>query len=170
MAQERKFQADFDRLPPQNIDAEEEILGGILLDPEAIGRVTETLVPEAFYIAGHREIYRAAVELQAKGQPTDLMTVASWLKDQNLLEKAGGQSRLAQLFDRTISAANIDQYAKLVMDKYTRRKLIQIGGEIAQLGYETESPLETVLDQSEQKILASPKSDLSRASPPPQIF
>ena len=152
MAQERKFQADFDRLPPQNIEAEEAILGGILLDPEAIGRVTEILVPEAFYIGGHREIYRAAIELQAKGQPTDLMTVASWLKDKNLLEKAGGQSRLAQLFDRTISAANIDQYAKLVMDKYTRRQLIQIGGEIAQLGYETESPLETVLDQSEQKV------------------
>ncbi|MBT9317058.1 replicative DNA helicase [Leptothoe spongobia] len=152
MAQERKFQADFDRLPPQNIDAEEAILGGILLDPEAIGRVTEILVPDAFYIGGHREIYRAAIELQAKGKPTDLMTVASWLKDHNLLDKAGGQSRLAQLFDRTISAANIDQYAKLVMDKYTRRKLIQIGGEIAQLGYETESPIETVLDQSEQKI------------------
>ena len=152
MAQERKFQAEFDRLPPQNIDAEEAILGGILLDPEAIGRVTEILVPEAFYIAGHREIYRAAIELQAKGKPTDLTTLASWLKDHNLLEKAGGQARLAQLFDRTISAANIDQYAKLVMDKFTRRRLIQIGGEIAQLGYETESPLETVLDQSEQKI------------------
>lgn len=152
MAQEHKFQADFDRLPPQNIDAEEAILGGILLDPEAIGRVTEILVPDAFYIAGHREIYRAAIELQTKGKPTDLMTVASWLKDHNLLEKAGGQARLAQLFDRTISAANIDQYAKLVMDKYTRRKLIQIGGEIAQLGYETENPLEAVLDQSEQKI------------------
>ncbi|MBE9065208.1 replicative DNA helicase [Leptolyngbya cf. ectocarpi LEGE 11479] len=152
MAQERKFQADFDRLPPQNIEAEEAILGGILLDPEAIGRVTEIIVPEAFYIGGHREIYRAAVELQAKGKPTDLMTVASLLKDKNLLEKAGGQSRLAQLFDRTISAANIDQYAKLVMEKYTRRQLIQIGGEIAQLGYETESPLETVLDQSEQKV------------------
>ena len=152
MAQERKFQADFDRLPPQNIDAEEAILGGILLDPEAIGRVTEILVPEAFYIVSHREIYRASIELQSKGKPTKLMTVASWLKDKNLLEKAGGQSRLAQLFDRTISAANIDQYAKLVMEKYTRRQLIQIGGEIAQLGYETESPLETVLDQSEQKI------------------
>ncbi|MEM1254201.1 MAG: replicative DNA helicase [Cyanobacteria bacterium P01_H01_bin.21] len=152
MAQEHKFQADFDRLPPQNIDAEEAILGGILLDPEAIGRVTEILVPDGFYIAGHREIYRAAIELQAKGKPTDLMTVASWLKDHNLLDKAGGQARLAQLFDRTISAANIDQYAKLVMDKYTRRRLIQIGGEIAQLGYETESPLETVLDQSEQKV------------------
>ena len=152
MAQERKFQTEFDRLPPQNVDAEEAILGGILLDPEAIGRVMEILVPEAFYIGSHREIYRAAVDLQANGKPTDLTTVASWLKDRNLLEKAGGQSTLAQLFDRTISAANIDQYAKLVMEKYTRRQLIQIGGEIAQLGYETAAPVEQVLDQAEQKV------------------
>ena len=67
MAQERKFQADFDRLPPQNIEAEEAILGGILLDPEAIGRVTEILVPEAFFIGSHREFYRAAFELLAMG-------------------------------------------------------------------------------------------------------
>jgi replicative DNA helicase len=152
MAQELQFQAALDRLPPQNIEAEEAILGGILLDPEAIGRVTEILVPEAFYISGHREIYRATLDLQARGNPTDLMTVASWLKDKDLLEKAGGQAKLAQLVDRTISAANIDQYAKLVMEKYTRRKLIQIGGEIAQLGYETDAVLEGILDQAEQKL------------------
>jgi replicative DNA helicase len=90
--------------------------------------------------------------LQARGLPTDLMGIASWLKDKGNLEKVGGQSRLAQLIDRTVSAANIDQYAKLVMDKYTRRKLIQSGGEIIQLGYETKTPLEEVLDQSEQAL------------------
>ncbi|NEP19493.1 MAG: replicative DNA helicase [Leptolyngbya sp. SIO4C1] len=152
MSAEPKFQAALDRLPPQNIEAEEAILGGILLDPEAIGRVTEILIPEAFYISNHRDIYQAALELQAQGKPTDLMTVASWLKDKGVLEKAGGQAKLAQLVDRTVSAANIDQYARLVVEKYTRRKLIQIGGDIAQLGYETDSPLEQILDQSEQKL------------------
>jgi replicative DNA helicase len=149
---EPRFKPAVDRLPPQNIEAEEAILGGIFIDPEAIGRVTEILTPEAFYIGAHRSIYQAALDLQARGLPTDLMGIASWLKDKGTLEKIGGQSRLAQLVDRTISAANIDQYAKLVMDKYTRRKLIQSGGEIAQLGYETETPLEEVLDQSEQAL------------------
>ncbi|KPQ36953.1 MAG: replicative DNA helicase DnaB [Phormidesmis priestleyi Ana] len=152
VSSEPRFKPAIDRLPPQNIEAEEAILGGILIDPEAIGRVTEVIVPEAFYIGTHRSIYQAALDLQARGLPTDLMGIASWLKDKGTLEKVGGQSRLAQLVDRTISAANIDQYAKLVMDKYTRRKLIQSGGEIIQLGYETETPLEEVLDQSEQRL------------------
>ncbi|MEO1403579.1 MAG: replicative DNA helicase [Cyanobacteria bacterium J06635_1] len=152
MSAEFNFQPAMDRLPPQNIEAEEAILGGVLLDPEAIGRVTEILVPEAFYIGAHREIYQAALELQHRGQPTDLMTIGSWLKDKGILEKIGGQAKLAQLVDRTISAANIDQYGKLVMEKYTRRKLIQIGGDIAQFGYETDLALEQVLDQSEQKL------------------
>ena len=152
MVQELNFQAYSDRLPPQNIDAEEAILGGILLDPEAIGRVAELLRPEAFYISTHQEIYRAALTLNQLGRPTDLMSMATWLHDQKLLERVGGQSRLAQLVDRTVSAVNIDQYAQLVMDKFLRRKLIQVGNEVAHLGYETNTPLETVLDQSEQKI------------------
>ncbi|MBD1869067.1 replicative DNA helicase [Oculatella sp. FACHB-28] len=152
MVQELNFQAYSDRLPPQNIDAEEAILGGVLLDPEAIGRVAELLRPEAFYISAHQEIYRSALALHGQGRPTDLMSVTSWLYDHGVLDKIGGQSRLAQLVDRTISAVNIDQYAQLVTDKYLRRKLIQVGGEVAQLGYETDTPLEKVLDQSEQKI------------------
>ncbi|NJO74120.1 MAG: replicative DNA helicase [Leptolyngbyaceae cyanobacterium RM1_406_9] len=158
MVQELNFQAYSDRLPPQNIDAEEAILGGVLLDPEAISRVSELLRPEAFYISAHQEIYRAALALQGQGRPTDLMSVTSWLYDHGLLDKIGGQSRLAQLVDRTISAINIDQYAQLVTDKYLRRKLIQAGGEVAQLGYETDTPLEKVLDQSEQKIFGITQS------------
>ena len=149
---ESRFKPAVDRLPPQNVDAEEAILGGILIDPEALGRVTEILTPEAFYIGAHRTIYQAALDLQTRGLPADLMGVATWLKDKGVLEKIGGQARLAQLIDRTISAANIDQYAKLVVEKYTRRKLIQSGGEIIQLGYETETPLEDILDNAEQSL------------------
>jgi replicative DNA helicase len=154
MVQELNFQTHSDRLPPQNIDAEEAILGGILLDPEAIGRVAEILRPEAFYISTHQEIYRAALALHTQGKPTDLMSLTSRLQDHELLERVGGQSRLAQLIDRTVSAVNIDQYAHLVMEKFLRRKLIQVGHEVAQLSYELDSPLERVLDQAEQKIFS----------------
>lgn len=168
MVQNLQFDTVNDRLPPQNIEAEEAILGGILLDPEAIGRVMEILTPDAFYIGAHKDIYRAALDLHAKGQPTDLMTVTVWLKDHDKLDKVGGQSRIAQLIDRTVSAANIDQYATLVMDKYTRRMLIQTGGEISQLGYDTTVPLENVLDQSEQKLFGitqvRPQSGLTATS------
>jgi replicative DNA helicase len=154
MVQELSFQTFNDRLPPQNIDAEEAILGGIFLDPEALGRVADLIRPEAFYLTAHQEIFRATLALQSKGMPTDLMSVSAWLRDRDLLEKVGGQSKLIQLIDRTVSAVNIDQYAALVTDKFMRRKLIQVGGEISQLGYDASKDLPQVLDQSEQKVFS----------------
>ncbi|WP_204104745.1 MULTISPECIES: replicative DNA helicase [Spirulina sp. CCY15215] len=139
-------------LPPQNVEAEESILGGILLDPEAMGRVADVIIPEAFYISVHTEIYQAALALYRDGKPTDLMTVTSWLQDQGKLDIIGGTSKLAQLVERTVSAVNIDRYAILVMDKYTRRQLIGVSHEITELGYDTTLELEVVLDKSEQKV------------------
>ena len=139
-------------LPPQIIEAEEAILGGILLDPEAMVRVADILAKDAFYVKAHQEIYHAAIVLHSKGKPTDLMTVSTWLADHSLLEKIGGTTKLAQLLNRTVSAANVDRYATLVMDKYVRRQLISAGHEIVDLGYDTAEELEKVLDESEQKI------------------
>ncbi len=139
-------------LPPANIEAEEAILGGILLDPEAMGRIAELLVKDAFYVLAHQEIYNAALVLQGKGKPTDLMSVSVYLSDRNLLEKVGGTTKLAQLLNRTVSAVNIDRYANLVMEKYIRRELIVSGHEIVDLGYDNAKELEVVLDESEQKI------------------
>ncbi|MCW5314745.1 replicative DNA helicase [Nostoc sp. KVJ3] len=153
MAEELSFKGDgSDRLPPQNIEAEEAILGGILLDPEAISRVSDRLLPEAFYISAHKEIYQAAVRLHAQGKATDLLCVTSWLTDHEMLARIGGRNKLATLVDRTVSAVNIDALAGLVMDKYLRRQLIKAGNEIVHLGYETETELPTVLDQAEQKV------------------
>jgi replicative DNA helicase len=152
MVQEFNFQPINDRLPPQNLEAEEAILGGILLDPEAIARVLDILRPDAFYLSAHQEIYRCCITLHNQNMPTDLMSVVTWLGDRGLLEKVGGQSKLVQLVDRTVSAVNIDQYAQLVMDKYLRRKLINAGHQISQLGHETARDLEGVLDEAEEKV------------------
>ncbi len=141
-----------DSLPPVNIEAEEAILGGILLDPEAMGRVADSLVVKAFSLEAHQEIYHAAQVLQTQGQPTDLMSISSYLADHGLLEKIGGTAKLAQLLNRTVSAVNIDRYTALVMSKYTRRQLIHAGHEIVDLGYDTTKELEVVLDEAEQKI------------------
>jgi len=90
MSEELNFQGiGNDRLPPQNIEVEEAILGGILLDPEAIGRVSDRLVPEAFYISAHKDIYQAAIVLHNQGKPTDLLSVTSWLADKDLLNRVG---------------------------------------------------------------------------------
>jgi replicative DNA helicase len=141
-------------LLPQSIEAEESILGGILLDPEAIIRVSDILFPEVFFVSTHQDIYRAAESLYANSQPTDIMTVTVWLQDQGLLEKIGGTAKLAQLVDRTVSAVNIDRYAELVRDKYLRRQLISAGHKIVGIGYDTTEALDTCLNRSEQTVFA----------------
>ncbi|GCE59821.1 replicative DNA helicase [Microcystis aeruginosa] len=139
-------------LPPQNIEAEESILGGILLDPKAMGRIVDFLLADAFYVRSHQEIYRAAVSLHGKRKPTDLMTISSWLQDHQLLDEVGGIPQLLQLIERTVSAANIDRYAELVMDKYVRRQLIGVGGEVIELARDTTRELDEVLDGAEQAV------------------
>ncbi|MGK7877296.1 MAG: replicative DNA helicase [Xenococcaceae cyanobacterium] len=153
-------------LPPQNIEAEESILGGILLDPQAMGEIIDLIVPEAFYVKANRDIYEAALKLYSQGKPTDLMTVTTWLQDHGLLEKVGGTSKLAQLVNRTVSAVNIDRYTDLVMNKYRRRQLIAAGNEIVNLGYDTATELETVLDLSEQKIFSLTQDRLQQGLVP----
>ncbi|XLQ11659.1 MAG: replicative DNA helicase [cyanobacterium endosymbiont of Epithemia adnata isolate EadnSB Bon19] len=139
-------------LPPQNIEAEESILGGILLDRDAMGRIVDLITPDAFYVPVHKEIYEAALKLYIQGNPVDLLTVKSSLEDYQLLEKIGGIDKLMQLLDRTVSAVNIDRYGALVMEKYLRRQLISSGHEIVELGFESTKKLDQILDESENKI------------------
>ena len=114
--------------------------------------MAEILTPDAFYVPAHQHIYKAALELYSQEKPTDLMTVTTWLSDHKLLDKVGGRNKLAQLVDRTVSAVNIDRYAELVLDKYHRRQLIATANEITELGYNTTTDIESVFEQSEEKI------------------
>lgn len=143
-----------DSLPPQNIEVEEAILGGIMLDPEALERVIDILEPEAFYINTHKDIYQACLALYSLDLPTDLLAVTNWLRDHNLLEQVGGKIKLSQLVDRTVSAVNIDALATLVMDKYLSRRLISAGTEITKMGYEQSLPILDRVDAAEAKIFA----------------
>jgi replicative DNA helicase len=142
------------KLPPQNIEAEEAILGGILLDPEAMGRIVDVLRPEMFYVSAHQEIFRACLMLHNQGRPTDLMSVTTWLSDRALLEKVGGQEKIITLCDRTLSAVNIDYYAELVQEKYIRRQLAKAGMATVDLSFASDMELAQVLDRAEQTIFA----------------
>lgn len=139
-------------IAPHNIEAEESIIGGILLDPSAISRVIDLLTPETFYIEAHGTIYRIAVELDRADKPTDLLSVSSSLKDGKLLKQVGGEYKLVQLLERTVSAVNIDHLATLVMDKYKRRQIIALGRELEKLGSDTQQDLGAILARSETQI------------------
>ena len=138
---------------PMNVEAEEAILGGILIDPEAISRVADLLKPEYFAISAHQRIFSAAMTLFTQGNSADLMTVTNWLTDRGQLDGIGGLTKLAQLVDRTVSAVNIDRYADLVEEKYRRRRLIQTGLKIAETGNQTGRNLEELIAEAETDIL-----------------
>lgn len=145
----------------ESIEAEEAILGGILVDPNAIDRVADILMPDAFYVTAHQGIYRAALALNQQDKLIDLITLTAWLQDHKQLDRVGGRNKLAQLVDRTVSAVNIDAMAELVMEKYQRRRLLTVAEEIAQLGKDTTTELPLVLEEVEAKVfnLTQTKSD-----------
>lgn len=152
MTEQLDFSPTGDRLPPQNIEVEEAVLGGILLDPEAYSRVSDILTPEMFYVSTHGDIYRAAQRLDLLGKPTDLLTMTNWLSDNDLLDRVGGRSKMMSLVERTVSAINIDAFAGLVKDKYIRRRMIKAGNEIVRLGYATDRELSDVVTSAEQGL------------------
>jgi replicative DNA helicase len=141
-------------LPPANIEAEEAILGGILFDPQAISLVEASLLPSAFYVSAHQEIYQTALKLYHQGNLTDFMAVSTYLADRDRLDRVGGTAKLAQLLNRTISAINIDRYVDLVMDKFHRRRVIEVGHKIVDFGYDSTLELEKLLNDSEQEIFS----------------
>jgi replicative DNA helicase len=154
-----------DKLPPLNIEVEENILGGLLLDSHAIRRVIDILNLDAFYIESHRTIYQAILDLHAQQKPTDLLAVSSWLKDRKLLKKTGGESKLVQLLERTVSAVNIDHLAHLVQEKYQRRQLIATTQSISDLAYDTTTPIDLVMEQAEEKIFNISTNKADRFKP-----
>lgn len=146
-----------DRLPPQNIELEIKILGGILLDPNAMCRVAPILPsPEAFSLTYHQHIYRTALSMFEKGEAIDPNTMLTALRDRRLLELVGGgisgQSRLANLIDNTVSTANIDRYAELLLRDWKRRQLELIGSEAADFAHDLERSPEAAAQILREKL------------------
>lgn len=140
------------KLPPQSLEAEMSILGGILLENEAINRVLDILVPEDFYRESHRKIVKAMIELNEHREPCDLITLTTVLKKRGELEEVGGGAYLATLVDFVPTAANIAYYARIVKEKAIARNLISAATEIVTDGYDEQSEIEQLLDKAQKTI------------------
>jgi replicative DNA helicase len=140
------------KLPPQHIEAEQSVLGGILIENEAINRVTEILDPEDFYRDAHRRIFNALINLSERDEPADLITLTNELRKIDQLDSIGGASYVASLIDSVPTAANIEYYAKIVKEKAILRKLIQTSTEIITQSYEDRGDVEGFLDEAERAI------------------
>jgi replicative DNA helicase len=140
------------KIPPQNLEAESSVLGGVLLDNEAIDPVLELLRPEDFYRESHRKIFRAMIELADRNEPVDAITLGDHLKSKNELEAVGGSSYLTLLADFVPTAANISYYARIVREKAILRSLITAATNIATNGYEAQGDASELLDAAEKAI------------------
>jgi replicative DNA helicase len=139
-------------VPPQNLDAEESVLGAMMLSPGAIAAVSEILSSDGreFYRESHAKIYRAALALYAKGEPVDAITLVDELDERGELEDVGGKVRIHELAALVPAAANSGHYARIVHESATLRGLIHAGGEIARLGWERPGDTTELVDRAEQ--------------------
>ena len=149
----RDIDPSIHKVPPQNIVAEQSVLGAILLENEAVNNVLEILEVGNFYSESHRKIFSAILELYEKNEPCDLITLSNILKDKNQLDSVGGASYLASLVDSVPSAANITYYSKIVKEKSILRGLIGTATEIITRSYDaTGMSIENILDEAEHAI------------------
>ncbi len=140
------------RVPPQNLDAEQGVLGSIMLDSEAFGTVEGVLGPDQFYKESHRRIFRAMEHLFRQGDPIDIIALGEELRRRGELESVGNFPYLVGLMEMVPTAAYADYYAKLVAEKAVLRDLIRASGTIMQQAYDHSLPLEEILDQAESNI------------------
>lgn len=138
-------------IPPQNIRAEQSVLGAIFLAKEAMEAVREILQPVDFYKKAHERIYTAMTELYDKGEPYDLVTVTAKLQDKRLLDQVGGVTYMTELAEAVPTAANVEYYARIVMEKALQRQVIHMASQIVEDGYATES-INDLMDNAD-KIL-----------------
>lgn len=143
------------RVPPQSIEAEQAVLGGLMLAPDAYDRVADQLVEEDFYRRDHQLIYRAIRELAERSRPFDAVTLGEWFDSQGLSEQVAGGAYLIELATTTPSAANIAAYAEIVRDKAVMRKLIEVGTEIVNDGFQPDGrDSGEILAKAEQQVFA----------------
>ncbi len=146
--------ADYDRLPPQNIEAEQSVLGAVLLDNEAIATVIEHLLPNDFYKDSHKKIFIAMLELYEKNEPIDLITLTEQLTKKEQIEEIGGAAYLSSIVNLVPTSANARYHAKIVKEKAILRNLITTSAEIITTCYDAEGDVHELLDSAETKIFS----------------
>lgn len=151
-----------DRVPPQNIEAEQAVLGAMMIDKEAISKATEILRENDFYRQDHRAVYQVIVDLFSKNQAVDMVTVTESLKREGKLDDVGGIQFITYLANAVPTAANISYHAKIVEEKSLLRQLISVSTQIAGSGYEGSEDVNSLLDNAERMILAVSERKISR--------
>lgn len=155
-----------EKLTPHNIEAEQSLLGSLLLDKEAMLKIADLVQGDDFYLDKHRRIYEAMMDLYRKNEPIDLLSLGNRLTDRGELERIGGRTELIALSNAVPTSSHVVHYAEIVQKKATLRRLLQAAGDITSLGYEQGEDVETILDQAEQRLFNVSQKFLKRSFTP----
>ncbi len=151
------------KIPPQNIEAEQSLLGALLIDKDAIVNIAEMLLPDHFYrIEQHGQIYNAIVQLFEKREPIDLVTVTERLKSNGVLDKVGGPAYLAELVNFVPTAAHVESYARIIKEHAMRRHLIANATRFVEMGYDESREVQDIVEECEQSIFAISQNNVKR--------
>lgn len=140
------------KVPPHDLEAEESVLSAILIDEEAIIKVSDYLEPDSFYDRSHQLIYESMTQLYEAREAIDVVTLANQLKKNKVLTKVGGSSAIAKLSNTVSTAANAESYAKLIKEYYVKRQLITISGQMSEQAFDSGKSAQDVLDSAESKV------------------
>lgn len=150
------------KLPPQNLEAEESVLGALLIDNEAMIKIADFLKADDFYKPKHQKIYEATLEMYQKNEPIDILSLSELLQSKNILEEIGGVSFLTSIVNKTPTSAHIVHYAKIIQQKKVLRDLISASYQIAELGWQEEENVDNLLDRAEQTVFSISQKSLSQ--------
>ncbi|PIV42105.1 MAG: replicative DNA helicase, partial [Candidatus Nealsonbacteria bacterium CG02_land_8_20_14_3_00_40_11] len=151
-----------EKLPPQSIEAEQSLLGSLMLGKNVIINVADFLKPEDFYRKTHQEIYSACLELFQKGEPVDILSVSNRLREKNLLEEIGGNSYLTELINSVPTPSHALNYAKIVHRKGILRDLIAASQEIGLIAFDETEDTDGILDKAEKRIFSIAQKGLTQ--------
>lgn len=164
----RKRDADlsnyvFDKLPPQARELEEVVLGGMMLDKDAVAEIIDILKPESFYVEAHQHIFEAIHELFGKSEPVDILTVTEQLRKMGKIAEVGGPFYVTKLTNRVGSTANIEHHARIISERYILRELIKTSNMIIKDAYEETTDVFDLLDKAEQNLFSITEQNLRRS-------
>jgi replicative DNA helicase len=143
-----------DKIPPQNLEAEQSLLGALLIDKESIIKIADILNENDFYKDSHKILFEAIKELYSRHEPIDIISLTNRLEEKGQLEAIGGRTYLAQLSNFVATSSHIVHYANIVQRKATLRRLINASAEITELGFKEDEDIELLLDEAEQKLFS----------------
>ena len=150
------------KIPPQNVEAERAVLGGMLLEPDSYYEISSLLKPESFYVPAHKLIFEAARLLDAASKPIDIITINEQLRQMGKIEEAGGVAYINELSNCVVSAANISRYAEIVEKKYLARELIRVTSDIQKIAFDEQYEVEDLIQTVEGRIFSLTQENVKR--------